>query len=871
MSPQQSIAHYRIVSKLGEGGMGAVYRATDTKLNRDVAIKILPPAFAEDAARMQRFEREAQVLASLNHPNIAAIYGIEQGAIVMELVEGDDLRGPVPLDTAIACARQIVAGLEAAHEKGIVHRDLKPANIKVTPDGIVKLLDFGLAKATEAVGAPASPTISPTLSLTMTQSGMILGTAAYMSPEQARGKPVDKRADIWAFGVVFYEMLTGRQLFGAGDTITDVIASVLTREPDWSALPAHTPPHIRRLLERCLRKDPKLRLRDIGEARIALDEPAPPAPAATQRNWWPWAIAAAALAALAVTLALRTPAPQGTQFLRVAEDPPEPIATVGVGTSFALSPDGSRVVYVTGPAGGQAHLVTRKLDQQTPVALARTEGANSPFFSLDGRWIGYTTGEGLFKIPADGGSPVRICVLRVGAGIRGATWLDADTIVFGTAAGPLQRVPAKGGEATALTRVEPDEGGHRWPAASPDGSHIVFMVDRFDSPGGPSLISYSLRDGQRKTILEDGGFPHFLPSGELAFVRAGTLYAAPIDRQYQTTAEPRPILRDIAAVGATGASQLALSATGTAAYIPGWIDTDRLNLIRLYPDGRQTVLGPILGGMAPRLSPDGKRVAYGVGKAILRSANDYYVRDLERGTTTRVTNDSKGKRIGPLWTPDGRYLLYGGRDGVYQAPADGSSPPHKILDGDWIPSAFTRDGKFLLLADANGTLRCLRHPHSRGGSARHFAGIAFRRWAQLPPSLSRWEGRLYAHAERPGDRADFRPPAAISDTKPRGFRSRYLVAAGDQAVWSRAGLKLYFPVGGGTQIMLVNCAVHEDKFHCDSPRPWSDHPRIPGSGSFDVAADGSILALTPAEVFRAGSARIHFLFHFDPIAKGVAR
>jgi serine/threonine-protein kinase len=286
MSPQELIAHYRILSKLGQGGMGAVYRATDTKLNRDVAIKILPPAFAADPDRLARFTREAQVLASLNHPNIADIYGIEQNAIVMELVEGDDLKGPVPVDTALAIARQIAAGLEAAHEKGIIHRDLKPANIKITPDGAVKLLDFGLAKATEqsAAASSASPTLSPTLSLAMTQAGMILGTAAYMAPEQARGKIVDRRADIWAFGVVLFELLTGRMLFAAGDTVTDIIAAVVTRDPDWNLLPPDTPPHVRRLLDRCLRKDPKLRLQAIGDARILLDDPDPvPSPAPAHR------------------------------------------------------------------------------------------------------------------------------------------------------------------------------------------------------------------------------------------------------------------------------------------------------------------------------------------------------------------------------------------------------------------------------------------------------------------------------------------------------------------------------------------------------------------------------------------------------------
>jgi len=293
----QSIAHYKIIAKLGEGGMGAVYRATDTKLNRDVAIKVLPQVFAADAARMQRFEREAQVLAALNHPNIAAIYGIEQGAIVMELVEGDDLKGPLPVETAIAYSRQIAEGLAAAHEKGIVHRDLKPANIRVTQSGRVKLLDFGLAKGTEenASLGGSHPTISPTLSLAMTQAGVILGTAAYMSPEQARGKPVDRRADIWAFGVVLFEMLTGKAVFG-DETVTDTIASVVKQEPDWKALPPDTPAYLRKLLERCLRKDPSRRMQSIGDVRLLLEEPddapvAVPAPVAIRRvtPWWSYA------------------------------------------------------------------------------------------------------------------------------------------------------------------------------------------------------------------------------------------------------------------------------------------------------------------------------------------------------------------------------------------------------------------------------------------------------------------------------------------------------------------------------------------------------------------------------------------------------
>jgi serine/threonine protein kinase len=357
MTPSSQIAHYRLSVKLGEGGMGAVYRATDTKLNRDVAIKVLPPSFAEDSARMQRFEREAQVLASLNHPNVAAIYGIEAGAIVMELVEGEDLKGPVPIDTAIDYARQIAAGLEAAHERGIVHRDLKPANIKVTTDGVVKLLDFGLAKAGEAsvsTAGAASPAMSPTLSLAMTQAGMILGTAAYMAPEQARGKPVDKRADIWAFGVVLYELLTGAMLFGGGETVSDSLAAVLTREPDYGTLPKDTPPRLRRLIERCLRKDPKQRLRDIGEARILLDEPETAAAlsastSAPPRRWLGVAAGVAMLLAAALgfgwwSAAHRAPEPKPMIRLNVDLGP---TAQQGNLASAWLSPNGTHLAFLS--------------------------------------------------------------------------------------------------------------------------------------------------------------------------------------------------------------------------------------------------------------------------------------------------------------------------------------------------------------------------------------------------------------------------------------------------------------------------------------------------------------------------------------------
>jgi serine/threonine-protein kinase len=415
MTPQSQIAHYRILSKLGEGGMGAVYRATDTKLNRDVAIKVLPDAFAQDAARMQRFEREAQVLASLNHPNIAQIYGIEQGALVMELVEGEDLRGPVATDTAIAYARQIATGLAAAHEKGIIHRDLKPANIKVTPQGTVKLLDFGLAKATESASA-ASNTMSPTLSLAMTQAGVILGTAAYMAPEQARGKPVDQRADIWAFGVVLYELLTGAQLFGGGETVTDTLASVMKDAPDFNKLPPDTPSRLRRVIALCLRKDPAQRLCHIGDALLMLDEPEPEAatsPAPAKRAWLPWTIAATALALVALVLWMRPgtaePAASTVRFTIPLEPGLMPVSNAA--TEWVISPDGRNLAMILAE-----HTITslwvRPLNATAAHKLDKTEGAHYPFWSPDGQFIAFFEEGKLKRVSVSGGAVQTLCDVR---------------------------------------------------------------------------------------------------------------------------------------------------------------------------------------------------------------------------------------------------------------------------------------------------------------------------------------------------------------------------------------------------------------------------------------------------------------------------
>src|SRR3990172_1055946 len=494
-----SIGHYRIAEKIGQGGMGEVYRATDTKLKRDVALKLLPDAFAQDQDRMARFSREAQLLASLNHPNIAAIHGIEEAegkrALVMELVEGETLaerlqRGPMSLEETIAVAKQIAEALEDAHERGIIHRDLKPANAKITPTGAVKLLDFGLAKALEDdAPVPSSPNLSqsPTFSAAATNAGVILGTAAYMSPEQARGQKADRRSDIWSFGALVLEMLTGKMTF-SGDTVSDVLANVLAREPEWDALPETTPPSVRRLLRRCLQKNVKKRLQAIGDARLLLEEyledphasEALALPVLPREPVWrralPWAVAGVSVVALAVSVLWFSPAP-------AASDLPIRFDT-------QLSPD--------------------------------------PFFSPDGKWVGFVTRSELKKVSFSGGAPLTLCPVNIS---RGASWAPDDTIIFTPNPGAgLFRVPAAGGEPQPLTELKDGEASHRWPQVLPGGKAVLFSssasTSNFDDANIELVV---LATGERKVLHRGGSNARYVGSGHLVYAREGTLFAAPFD------------------------------------------------------------------------------------------------------------------------------------------------------------------------------------------------------------------------------------------------------------------------------------------------------------------------------------------------------
>ena len=668
LTPGTRLGIYEVTAPIGEGGMGQVYRATDTTLGRQVAIKILPDAFASDPDRVTRFEREAKTLGSLNHPHIAAIYGFERSAgmhaLVMELVEGEDLsqriaRGAIPLDEALPIAKQLAEALEAAHEQGIIHRDLKPANIKITPAGAVKVLDFGLAKA--ASGGPSGPdlTQSPTITNGGTQGGLILGTPAYMSPEQVRGKPVDKRTDIWAFGCVLYEMLTGRAAF-TRETLSDTIAAILEREPDWRPFAQQTPWTIRRLLRRCLQKDWRLRLHDIADVRLELEEtsssPEDDLPAARsvprRREWLAWASGAvgvvAAVAAIAWAWRVGRSTPLAPEMRLEITTPPttDPV-------SFEISPDGRQFVFVA-TFEGRPRLWLRRLDAGSSRALPGTDYAAFPFWSPDGRAIGFFANQRLRRIDLDGNRVQALARVEVGLG---GTWTRDGVILFSSTVGDsIRRVGETGGEAVSVTEVQPPQLGHRFPQILPDGRHFLYYVAGAPETSGVYVARLDGSDARRVISADPTGI-HASP-GHLLFVRQGTLYAQRFDPVTLALAG-RPFLmaERVALESRFRRPALSSSATGPILYReagPG----GRQQLIWFDRTGQATGTSgePADSDLShPSLSPDGRYVA--MARAV-GGNSDVWLLDAIRGTLNRFTSDP-ATQIFPLWSPDGSRIVFG--------------------------------------------------------------------------------------------------------------------------------------------------------------------------------------------------------------------
>jgi len=886
LDPGTRFGPYEVTALIGRGGMGEVYRARDTSLNRDVALKVLPETLVADPDRLMRFEREAQTLATLNHPNIAQIYAVERfaptqtegtqtagvvppsgreevrppgQALVLEYVAGEDLavriaRGPLPLDEALGIARQVAEALEAAHEAGIVHRDLKPANIKIKADGTVKVLDFGLAKAAQGDGPGSrqtgpSPSVATMTSPAVTELGVILGTAAYMSPEQARGRPVDKRADIWAFGAVLLEMLTGRSAFG-GDTMSDVIAAVLTRDPDWDLLPASTPSSVRRLLARCLERDPRRRLRDIGDARLELETAGEPETAAVDdrpparpgARWLPWAVAALGTAVALWAVSTRDATDSALLDGHFTIELPDEAALVTYDepgwnrAPLAVAPDGRQVVYVA-PTGRGTQLFSRAMADLTPRLLPGTEGARLPFFSPDGLWVGFFADGKLKKTPLAGGTPVTLADAPDGLG---GSWTPGGEILFApTYSSGLFAVPDAGGDPRRVTSLDSASGDdlHGWPQVLPGGRLVLFTVWAW-SRETAEIVTLDLESGERRLVLADASFARYVSgrgratAGHLVFVREGSLMAAPFDPDGS-----EPAGTPIAVVEGVTIGQFDISASGVLAYVPGSSAAPDFSLVWVDRTGVSRPINDLPRGYEDlHLSPDGRQVAVTVEERGPESPAHVWLADTERGTLTRLTFE--GFSRDPVFAPDGQSVVFGSKrgDGVfglYLQRLDGRSPAELIWASPtpiWPdPQSWTPDGLTVVFTTkGDETSDDIWTLSLEDGSARPWLETPAAEWAgRLSP-----DGRWMAYASSESGREEvyvlpFPEPGAkrlISD------------GGGTNPIWSRDGREIFYRAGD--QVLAVEVET-DSGFSAGKPVPmFSGRYRLTGR-DFDVSPDGT--------------------------------
>ena len=878
LSAGSSVGPYDIVAPLGAGGMGEVYRACDTRLKRDVALKVLPAVFTQDVDRLARFKREAQVLASLNHPHIASIYGVEESGpalcLVLELVEGDTLaerlrRGALPIDDAIRLARQLADALGAAHESGIIHRDLKPANIALGADDQVKVLDFGLAKAIDPAVSDAAS--SPTPRPMATQDGVILGTAAYMSPEQAKGRAADKRSDVWAFGCVFYEMLTGTTAF-PGEDVLDTLTAVMRSEPDWSALPARTPAQVRTLLERCLKKNRKERIGDIAVAQFLLDTGSTPAstevgpPRSVGARVLPWALFAAAGAVLVGMILMRTP-------WREASPPTPRTAVVLTGTSanlrtdlggsnIALSPDGTTLAFVAQEAGDR-RIFVRKLNQLQATSLVGTENANSPFFSPDGQWIAFVETGVLRKVPVSGGAVIGLCE----AGGGGGAWTEDDMIIFSSTSGTgarLMRVPATGGTPVIFGTLTGAATTQRWPQALPDSKGVLYTESA--SPvgfEGANLVAASRSGGTPKIVVRGGYFGRYVPGGlaspgrggggHLIYIRKGTLFTVRFDLdRLETIGEESPVLEGLATRSDFGGAHLAVSREGTLAYLPAEFSTPAYPISWMTRDGRTSVLRAARADWSnPRFSPDGKKLAIEIRDG---KQSDIWVYEWARDTLTQLTFDPGNDGI-PVWSPDGSSIVFAsdratrGVPNLYWLNADGTGEVTRLRESprSEVPNSWHQSGRFLAFtagvnSDADVMILPMQGDAARGWSAgKPFALLATP--ASEAGAMFSPDGRWIAYTltERTTQANVYvRPfpgpggPWRISDDR------------GTAPDWPASGHELLFLNSKNYTIMFVSYSVTGDSFRADQPQPWqptSIMALATSSRRFAIHPDGQRLAL----------------------------
>jgi len=875
LSPGTRLGAYEILTLVGSGGMGEVYRAKDTTLGREVALKILPASFTNDPDRVARFHREAQVLASLNHPHIGQIYGLENANgtqfLVLELVDGESLnkriaRGRIPVVEALNIVKQIADALEAAHDKGIIHRDLKPANIALTKDGSVKLLDFGLAKATEAASGPSSldVTNSPTITspAMLTGIGVLLGTVAYMSPEQATGKPADRRSDIWALGVVLLEMLTGRPVF-PGETVPHVLAAVLKSDPDWTALPASTPAPIRRLLRRCLEKDRRRRLADAADARLEIvDALAVPSAVeggqsvpATRR-----AVAVASVALLiggvvaaAATWMLTRPAPATRQPVRFSIVPPAALtlALGGFDRDLALSPDGTHLVYVS--IAGQ--LMVRAMDQLDAVAIGGVTDARSPFFSPDGRWVGFFSGGGngeLKKVAIAGGPPLSLC--RYSGGPRGASWGTDDMIVFATAdpSSGLLRVSAAGGTPTILTTPDKALGGfdHLFPTVLPGGRAVLFTIASERPTDIMQVAILDLTTGRRTILVSGGSQAEYVEPGYLVYAVAGSLRVVRFDPRSLTVAnDPVPIVEQVRTLP-NGAAEFSVSRQGALVYVSGGATGATRSLVWVTRQGQEaTIPLPPRAYVFPRLSPDGTRVALDIRD----QESDIWIADLARTNLTRLT-DPPGPDTYPVWTPDSRRIIFAsaraGRANLFWQSADNTGRVERLTTGpnSQLPTAIAPDGTRLIIRERGPTGPELRVVRVSGSSGR----------SEVTPAPTLAAGSLQserlAQTALPGINGEVSPDGhwLAYQSSESGQAQIYVrpfpnvdgghwtisTNGGTRPAWARSGEELFY-LDGANAMMAVS--VHTTPtFRVETPTKLFDGRYYANEDgrTYDVSADG---------------------------------
>ena len=846
--------------------MGEVYRARDAKLNRDVAIKVLLPAVANDPDRLARFSREAQVLASLNHPNIAQIYGLEESggvtALVMELVEGEDLsqriaRGAIPLDEALPIARQIAEALEAAHEQGIIHRDLKPANIKVRADGTVKVLDFGLAKAMDTAGGAGRAggagqdalANSPTLSIHATEAGLILGTAAYMSPEQAAGKAVDKRTDIWAFGVVLLEMLTGRKVF-PGESVSHVLAAVLKDTPDWTSLPAETPSSIRTLLRRCLEKDRKRRLSDAAVARLEIDDaasstvvdPHPEKPRGQSRLAWSLvALFAVVASALALAIGLRTPpieAPAYRSTILVTED----LSVRPPSNRFAISPDGTRLAYIAGEEG-PAMLRLRALDGSVDQPLLGTEGAQGLFWSPDSRFLAFTIGRQLKKVDAAGGTPVTISDdLRSSdlGGTTPGTWNRDNVILFpAESRAGLGRVNAAGGATVSVTALDTKAGesSHGYPSFLPDGRHFLYVAYNSLVPVG--VYVGSLDSQERRRVLDDASNVQYA-SGSLIFTRGTTLLAQSFDpTTLALSGEPTPLGEQVQMNTATlRASAFSVSATGAIVYQTGVSGGGNSRVVWSDRAGRQTaVLSENMPYRDLSLSPDGKHASVSLFDEKVNRGSDIWIIDVMRALRTKFTFDPADEFSG-LWSRDGVDMVFNsrrqGRFDLYRKAANGTGP-EELLHADQFdktPTSWSPDRQFILYTDISiqGSGNIWALPMLGERKPFPFVKTPFDEGSgQFSP-----DGRWVAYTSNESGRSE----VYVAPFPGPGAKWQISNAGGGHPRWRADGSELFYVASG--KLMAAAVRIGAERVEVESVQPLFDISR-PGGGArpyYDVSPDG---------------------------------